>query len=87
VILVADDGDGMPFDDPEEAFREFGRGKDDTEARVSGAGIGLTLTRGIVELHRGTISVRSERGKGTAFEVLLPLDREEARRRLFAGKR
>ena len=87
VIVVADDGDGLAFDDPEEAFREFGRGKDDTESRVSGAGIGLTLTRGIVELHRGTISVSSERGKGTTFEVLLPLDREEARQRLFAGRR
>ncbi|MGK2933388.1 MAG: sensor histidine kinase [Solirubrobacterales bacterium] len=87
VIVVADDGDGMAFDDPEDAFKEFGRGKDDTEARVSGVGIGLTLTRGIVELHRGTIEVSSERGKGTRFEVLLPLDREEARQRLFAGKR
>jgi len=87
VIVVADDGDGMDFDDPEDAFMEFGRGKNDTESRVSGAGIGLTLTRGIVELHRGTITVSSERGAGTTFEVLLPLDREEARRRIFAGKR
>ena len=87
VLVVADDGDGMAFDDPEEAFKEFGRGKDDTEARVSGAGVGLTLTRGVVELHRGTITVTSERGAGASFDVLLPLDREEARRRLFTGQR
>ena len=87
VFVVADDGDGMAFDDPEDAFIEFGRGKDDTEALVSGAGVGLTLTKGIVELHRGTISVSSQRGAGATFEVLLPLDREEARRRLFTGQR
>lgn len=87
VFAVADDGDGLPFEDPDEAFAEFERGTIDTNSRVSGAGIGLTITKGIVELHRGSIAVKSKPGEGTTFEVLLPLDRESARKRIFAGEK
>ncbi|MGK2955993.1 MAG: sensor histidine kinase [Solirubrobacterales bacterium] len=85
VITVSDDGEGLPFDDPNEAFTEFESGATNSNNRVTGSGLGLTITKGIVELHRGSISVDSEEGVGTSFEILLPLNREEARKRLFAG--
>ena len=80
-IEVRDDGGGLPFDRPDDAFSSFRRGPAaDDHREVSGSGIGLTITRRVVELHRGTIEVESERGSGTAFEVWLPRDRERARK-------
>ncbi len=84
-MTVSDDGGGLPFKDPEEAFLEFERGETDTQKRITGAGIGLTITKGIVDLHRGSIAVNSEEGVGTSFEVSFPLDREKARRDTFSG--
>lgn len=83
LIIVSDDGDGLPFEDPEEAFEAFERGSTDLSGRVTGSGIGLTITKRMVELHRGTISVQSEENVGTTFEIALPLDRELARGRIF----
>lgn len=46
---------------------------DSTDASKTGTGIGLALTKGIVELHHGSIRVESELGKGTSFIVNLQL--------------
>ncbi|HTU15865.1 MAG TPA: HAMP domain-containing sensor histidine kinase [Solirubrobacterales bacterium] len=79
-IAVEDDGDGLPFEDAEEAFSSFRRGPlDHKHHDIAGSGIGLTITRRVVELHRGTIEVETEPGIGTAFIVWLPGDREKAR--------
>ena len=40
---------------------------------VSGAGLGLSLSYGIVKKHHGRIEVETERGKGTAFKIILPI--------------
>ncbi|MBK5233242.1 MAG: HAMP domain-containing histidine kinase [Thermoleophilia bacterium] len=85
-LVVTDDGDGMPFADPEKAFVSFERGVASDNQGNPGSGIGLTITRGMVELHRGLITVKSEAGTGSSFNVWLPLDRDEARRVIFSGE-
>lgn len=80
LIEVEDDGGGLPFDRAEDAFSSFRRGPVGEDADVTGSGIGLTITRRVVELHRGTIEVDSEPGSGTTFRIWLPRDREEARK-------
>ena len=80
LIRVTDDGDGMPFDDPEKAFSSFQRGPATGAVPVPGSGIGLTISRQLVQLHRGTIEVESTPGEGAKFSVWLPVDREKARR-------
>ena len=72
VIEVADNGIGIAPESLPEVFDMFTqlRGTGD---RASGLGIGLALTKGLVELHGGTIAVRSEGGgRGSAFTVRLP---------------
>jgi len=48
--------------------------KKDQKDNIQGWGIGLTLVKGIIEAHGGTIAVKSESGKGTTFTVTIPLD-------------
>ncbi|MDW8466838.1 MAG: ATP-binding protein [Chloroherpetonaceae bacterium] len=54
----------------EKIFTPFYRGKN--HAQAEGSGIGLALTKRIVELHRGTLSVRSQLGNGTTFTLEFP---------------
>lgn len=77
-FVVADDGQGLPFDEPEDAFRSFSRGETAMEGDRTGSGIGLTITKLLVKLHLGRISVASTPGKGTSFTVWLPVDRQTA---------
>lgn len=68
VVRVADDGCGMPEQFLRSAlFRPF------QTTKKRGTGIGMFQSKMIVEAHRGAIVVRSEEGKGTTFEVSLPL--------------
>lgn len=75
VIQVCDTGTGMDAKEVEKIFDRFYQidEVDSTDASKSGTGIGLALTKGIVELHHGTIHAESEPGKGTCFIVKLPL--------------
>lgn len=73
VLTVADQGVGIPADELPKLFTEFGR----TSAQPTGGersiGLGLAITRRVVEAHGGTITARSEVGVGTTFEVRLHL--------------
>ena len=75
VITVHDDGPGLPFDDPDDAFASFRHAGTVSFENMTGSGIGLTIAKRLTELHRGLISVESGQGEGTSFEVWLPLDR------------
>jgi len=69
---VSDTGIGIP---PEELPRIFNKYFRATAARgFKGTGLGLTISKAIVEAHGGSIAVESEVGKGSRFTVLLPLD-------------
>jgi len=69
VVEVMDQGEGIDPDEAERVFEKFYRGR---HAGVSGAGLGLSICRGIVEAHGGTIAVFPAVPKGARFRVTLP---------------
>jgi len=71
VLSVADHGIGMTAADRSKAFEPFRRGKN--VGNIGGTGLGLSVTRKIVEAHAGSIEIRSEAGSGSVFSVRLPL--------------
>ncbi len=72
-ILVTDTGIGIPEDKLEEIFEPFHQLDGSTKRRYSGTGLGLALSQRILLAHGSRIEVRSEVGKGSQFEFLLPL--------------
>ncbi|MGA2902703.1 MAG: ATP-binding protein [Candidatus Korobacteraceae bacterium] len=72
LITVADQGKGIPPENLPNIFRPF------YTTKGHGTGLGLSLARRIVESHHGTISVRSEVGKGTQFVIRLPIAHTQA---------
>jgi signal transduction histidine kinase/HAMP domain-containing protein len=71
-VTVADTGIGMDSDDVKIAFQPFGQVDNRLERRYEGTGLGLPLTKALVELHQGLITVDSARGKGTRVTVSFP---------------
>ena len=74
VIGVADTGIGISAEDQQELFRPFTQVDASLTRRHEGTGLGLALTRRLVELHGGQITVRSARDQGSTFTVVLPRD-------------
>jgi signal transduction histidine kinase len=72
LVSVADKGVGIAREDLPGLFQDFARGQAQPEG-VSGCGLGLAISRRIVEVHGGRISVESEPGKGSVFTVCLPV--------------
>lgn len=75
VIAVKDNGEGISPNSIKGLFKRFYEG-DYRRFNTIGTGIGLSLTKDLVELHKGKISVESEVGKGTTFFIEIPLNRE-----------
>ena len=69
---VSDDGSGIPAADLPHIFERYFQGKPES-AESRGAGLGLTIARGIVEAHGGRIWVESREGHGSTFFFTLPL--------------
>ncbi len=72
-IVVVDTGVGIRAEDLPRLFREFERLHTRSPNAPEGTGLGLALTKQLVELHGGTIEVSSEPDKGTTFTVRLPI--------------
>jgi PAS domain S-box-containing protein len=72
-VQVRDAGIGIKAEDINRLFTEFEQLDSGTARRFEGTGLGLALTKKIVEFQGGTISVESEPGKGSAFTVILPV--------------
>mgnify|MGYP000182776954 CR=1 FL=1 len=72
-IRVADRGPGIPPDEQPHIFEPFYRGKRAQQDQVHGTGLGLSLVKGIIEAHGGTVSVRSQPGKGAECVLRLPV--------------
>jgi len=73
VVEVKDQGYGIGGDDLERVFYSFERAENNVEEGIRGTGLGLTIVRGIVELHGGSVSVKSVVGKGSTFRVTIPV--------------
>ena len=74
-ITIHDTGIGIPQDQLDNVFNRFYQVDASQTREQEGSGIGLALTKELVELHHGTIEVRSELGKGSEFFVRLPRGR------------
>ncbi|MEK9970472.1 MAG: PAS domain-containing sensor histidine kinase, partial [Ferrovibrio sp.] len=71
-ITVSDTGIGMSDEDREAALRKLGPDNAYHARRGGGAGLGLSICRRLIDLHGGSLAIRSQRNKGTTIEVLLP---------------
>ncbi|MEM7585741.1 MAG: response regulator, partial [Acidobacteriota bacterium] len=78
VIRVADTGIGIPKDKQEKIFEVFEQGDARVEREYGGTGLGLALTRQLVELHGGALGVESAPGAGSTFSFSLPMAAEAA---------
>ncbi|WP_430810004.1 MULTISPECIES: hybrid sensor histidine kinase/response regulator transcription factor [unclassified Carboxylicivirga] len=72
LIEVKDDGEGIDSANANDIFKQYKRFHQGAR-NVSGTGIGLALTKSLVELHGGQITVTSEKGIGTCFTVSIPV--------------
>ena len=72
-IRVKDSGIGMSQEFVQKIFSPFERERTSTVSRTQGTGLGMAITKNIVDMMGGTIEVRTEQGKGTEFIVRLPL--------------
>ena len=75
-ICVTDTGVGIAAEDQAAVFEEF-RQVGASAKRVEGTGLGLTLSRKFVELHRGRIWVTSQLGRGSTFTFTIPIRHDE----------
>ena len=69
IIRISDTGCGVPEEDLDQLFQPFFT----TKPAGEGTGLGLAISYGIIEKHGGTIHIESEVGKGTTFEIRLPV--------------
>jgi len=76
-VAISDQGMGIPADQLSKMFQRFHRVDNRDTRTVGGTGIGLHLTKGLVEGHHGRIWLDSEYGKGSTFYFTLPITQEE----------
>jgi signal transduction histidine kinase len=76
-VSVSDSGLGIPADQVPRVFERFWRGDQDDKASI---GLGLSIVKGLVEAHGGTVAVASRPGKGTTFSFTLPTSIETTER-------
>ena len=79
-FLVSDNGIGMSADFKETIFDAFTRAESSVTNKIQGTGLGMAITRNLVEAMGGTIDVESELGQGSCFEVLIDLRIAEDRK-------
>jgi two-component system phosphate regulon sensor histidine kinase PhoR len=74
VVSVRDTGIGIPPEDIPKLFEKFYRADNAVKAQTEGSGLGLYITKGIIEAHGGQIWAESELGRGTTISFALPTD-------------
>lgn len=79
-IKVADSGVGIPEDCVGHIFERFYRVDKARSRDTGGTGLGLAITRNIILMHKGTVNVYSEPGKGTTFTVRIPMNYVSSKR-------
>lgn len=73
LISVLDSGIGIPAEKQKDVFNRFKQAGHSSRTENKGSGIGLSLVRKLVDLHKGNINIRSGNGKGTEFIIDLPI--------------
>lgn len=73
-VDIKDTGVGIPAEELGKMFEKFYRGTNVAQLQPNGSGLGLYITKNIVESHGGKIAVQSQIGRGTTFSFTLPLD-------------
>ena len=71
-ISVSDTGIGIEMDSRENIFKEFTQAHSGIEKKFGGTGLGLTISKKMLELLGGTIELESEEGKGSTFTIIIP---------------
>ena len=71
-IEISDNGSGISPEKIDGIFDRFSQVINSKREFSNGSGLGLTITKGLIELHGGDITVTSELGKGTTFKIILP---------------
>lgn len=72
-IFVKDTGPGIPKEKLDKIFTPFHRGKDNNNVKISGSGVGLALAYNFANVIDAQLNVNTQNGKGTNFDVLIPL--------------
>ena len=72
LVTIKDTGVGLSESERKKLFKKFFRADSGLAIPAGGTGLGLVITQGLVRSHGGKISVKSEKGKGTTFSVVLP---------------
>ena len=81
VVSVKDNGPGIPANEINSALDSFGRGSLATKQAVDGAGLGLPIVKGLMDLHGGDVAINSKEGEGTEILITFPA------RRVLTGPR
>ncbi|EEG51182.1 hybrid sensor histidine kinase/response regulator, partial [Enterocloster asparagiformis] len=80
-FVVSDTGVGMSREFMEHIFEAFTREQDSRTDRIEGSGLGMCITKRLVDMLGGTVTVSSRPGVGTTFEVTLPMEPAPVRER------
>ncbi|GAA0792806.1 hypothetical protein GCM10008910_06640 [Faecalicatena orotica] len=73
IFVCADNGIGMNEEFLDKLFQPFERAKDSTSSRIAGTGLGMAITKNVIDLMDGDIQVESALGRGSVFTVTIPL--------------
>lgn len=73
IIVLTDKGIGISKEDLPHIFESFFKSSNPENAKIQGQGLGLAISKEIIDAHGGEISVKSKYGKGTTFSILLPV--------------
>jgi signal transduction histidine kinase len=84
-LTIRDTGIGIAPDDLTRVLQPFAQAESGLNRRYEGTGLGLPLTRGLVELHRGSFRLESELGQGTQAIIEFPLSRVRTNSDLLSG--
>lgn len=71
-IQITDTGIGLSAEEIEKIFHPFSQADSSITRRYGGSGLGLVISKNIISLHNGKIFVKSEKGKGSTFTIILP---------------
>jgi signal transduction histidine kinase len=86
VATVSDDGIGIAKPDQARIFQPFIQADSSVSRQYEGTGLGLPLTKSLVELHDGELELKSKEGQGTAVKVILPKERVIGRKTAAAAE-